>query len=490
MTQIELAALLEVVQSSKAETQTLEVKAAAQGCPKRLYDSISAFSNQDDGGCILLGLDEDKEFAAVGVYDSQDLITHVKEQCDQMEPPVRAVFTALEQEGKHFVCAEIPGLDIAERPCFYKGKGRLRGSYIRVGVVDEPMTEYEVYSYEAFRKKYQDDIRPVERATMASLDQTMLEDYLLRLKQGKPHLAQMDAEQILELMSVTHDGAPTMAAILLFCPYPQAYFPQLCITAVVVPGSDVGDIGLGGERFLDNKRIDGNLLDMLEGALTFVRTNTRTKTIIHPETGKRADQNDYPMTAVREAVLNALVHRDYSLHTEGMPIQLHLYADRFELKSPGGLYGRIRVDQLGKVQPDTRNPVLAVALEVLRETENRYSGIPTMRRELSQVGMPAPEFRDERGTFVVCFRRQLADGKTASGLDSARLSSTEQQLRLLEFCGMPRSRKEIAEFLGLDSISYAIVRHVMPLVDTGLLRMTLPDKKKSSHQRFVRSDVQ
>lgn len=235
--------------------------------------------------------------------------------------------------------------------------------------------------------------------------QTMLEDYLLRLKLGKPHLAQMDAEQILELMSVTRDGAPTMAAILLFCPYPQAYFPQLCITAIVVPGSDVGDVGQCGERFLDNKRIEGNLLDMLEGALSFVRTNTRTKTIIHPETGKRADQNDYPMTAVWEAVLNALVHRDYSLHTEGMPIQLHLYADRFELKSPGGLYGRIRVDQFGKVQPDTRNPVLAVALEVLRETENRYSGIPTMRRELSQADMPAPEFRDERGTFVVCFRR-------------------------------------------------------------------------------------
>lgn len=69
--------------------------------------------------------------------------------------------------------------------------------------------------------------------------------------------------------------------------------------------------------------------------------------------------------AVREAVINALVHRDYSIHTEGMPIQIIMYDDRLEIHNPGGIYGRIRIDQLGKVQPDTRNPVLASELEVL-----------------------------------------------------------------------------------------------------------------------------
>ena len=67
--------------------------------------------------------------------------------------------TVAEKEGKFFVSAEIPGADLAERPVFYKGKGRLKGSYTRVGDSDEPMTEYEVYSYEAYRKKYQDDVR-------------------------------------------------------------------------------------------------------------------------------------------------------------------------------------------------------------------------------------------------------------------------------------------------------------------------------------------
>ena len=70
-----------------------------------------------------------------------------------MEPSVRVLFTVCEIDGKIIVSAEIPGVDIAERPVYYKGVGRIKGSYIRVGESDEPMSEYEVYSYDAFRKK-------------------------------------------------------------------------------------------------------------------------------------------------------------------------------------------------------------------------------------------------------------------------------------------------------------------------------------------------
>lgn len=76
-----------------------------------------------------------------------------------MEPIVRPILTVVEKDGKTFAAAEIPGVDLAERPCYYKGKGRLKGSYTRIGDSDEPMTEYEIYSYEAYRKKYQDDIQ-------------------------------------------------------------------------------------------------------------------------------------------------------------------------------------------------------------------------------------------------------------------------------------------------------------------------------------------
>ena len=93
MLEEELKELAAKVQSQCAEAQYIEVKTAKDGCPKRLYDTLSSFSNQDSGGILLFGLDERLLFEAVGVYDLQDLQKKVTEQCNQMEPPVRAVFT-------------------------------------------------------------------------------------------------------------------------------------------------------------------------------------------------------------------------------------------------------------------------------------------------------------------------------------------------------------------------------------------------------------
>ena len=202
----------------------------------------------------------------------------------------------------------------------------------------------------------------------------------------------------------------------------------------------------------------------------------KNKTIINPETGEHEDRTDYPITAVREAVVNALVHRDYSIHTEGMPIQIIMYEDRMEIKNPGGIYGRIKVDQLGKMQPDTRNPVLALALETLRVTENRYSGIPTIRREMEKYNLKEPKFADERGSFIVTFYKADNIIKTEPEL--------EEVSNLLVFCKTPRTRKEICEYLGLTYVTYAIQTYVMPLVESGKMKMTNPEKPKSSKQLF------
>ena len=107
---------------------------------------------------------------------------------------------------------------------------------------------------------------------------------------------------------------------------------------------------------------------MLKEAIDFVRTNSRTKTVIG-EDGMRHDKDEYPAVAVREAILNALVHRDYSVHTENVPIRIEMYRDRMEIKNSGGLYGKITIDSLGKVRPETRNAALANILELLRITE-------------------------------------------------------------------------------------------------------------------------
>lgn len=476
MTSEELYETLLTIQKMRCETQTLELKSAEYGCPKRLYDTLSSFSNQDDGGMIVFGIDEEKNYKETGVYDAQDIQKKINEQCLQMTPVVRPLITVVEKDGKKFVSAEIPGMDLVDRPCYYQGRGRLKGSYTRIGDSDEPMTEYEVYSYEAFRKKYQDDIREVPRATMAALDQESLNQYITLLKQGKPHLSSMKDEMIYELVSIKRNSEITLSATLLFSPYPQAYFPQLCITAIVVPGTELGENGVAGERFLDNQRIEGNIPDMLSGALQFVKRNMRTKTIINEKTGQREDRTDYPVTAIREAVINALVHRDYSIHTEGMPIQLIMFQDRLEIRNPGGIYGRMRVDQLGKVQPDTRNPVLASALEVMHITENRYSGIPTIRMEMDRYQLEQPEFVDERGIFIVRLYHKTKEKTEAI--------HTEEAMDLILFCRTPRTRKEICEYLGLSSVTYAIQKHVLPLVEAGQLKMSLPDKPKSPRQLY------
>lgn len=476
MTSEELKELIQKIEKLKAETQTIEVKSAHEGAPTRIYDTLSSFSNQDEGGIILFGLDEGRSFAPVGVYDAQDLQKRIAEQCKEMEPPVRPLFSTFQDGELIFVSAEIPAVNISERPCYYKGKGRIKGSYVRVGEADELMTEYEVYSYEAYRKKYQDDVRPVDRVSFTALDRNLLNAYLISIKMEKPNLSALSDAQIIDLMSIMRDGKVTMWAALLFSPFPQAYFPQLGIIATLVPGTSMGDAGSEGERFIDNRRIEGNIPSQLDEGLNFVRANMRVKTIIDGATGKRTDKPAYPINAVREVLLNALVHRDYSMHTEGMPIQLIMYSDRMEVINPGGLYGRMRIDLLGKVQPDTRNPVLATALEVMKITENRYSGIPTIRREMQAAGLPEPVFEDRRGMFKVTLFQ--SDSRVV----------TQRQEALLEFCRTARSRAEVAAFLGIKSQSYAIKTYVQPLIDSGHIRLLYPQTPSTSRQKYQTLD--
>lgn len=226
----------------------------------------------------------------------------------------------------------------------------------------------------------------------------LLENYIQLLKNGKPNLSAIKNVDIYELMSITRNNEVTLSTVLLFSPYPQAYFPQLCITAIAVPGEELGELGEAGERFLDNERIEGN-------------------------------------------------------------------------------YGRIRADQLGKVQPDTRNPVLALALEVLGITENRYSGIPIIRKEMERYHLREPEFIDERGNFVVKFYKAMKS-------DAEKVINSDEKDNLILFCKTPRTRKEICEYLGLSSITYAIQTHVMPLVERGEIKLSIPDKPKSPKQLF------
>lgn len=479
----ELKQLLQQVQTRQCEEKTVEVKSAHKGCPVRLYDTYSAFANQSDGGVIVFGLDEREGFAKVGVYDAQDLQRKLMEVGEEMTPIIRPVLSVYDEDGMVFVSAEIPPVELTDRPCFKTVKGREKGSYIRVGDADKPMTEYEVYSYEAFRKKYRDDIRPVEGVSLGGLEQTRLEQYLLKRKQDRPNLATVSLQQLHELTGITQNDQVTMMALLLFGPYPQAYFPQLSIIATRVPGTEMGVLNSEGQRFLDSKRIEGSLTEMLEAAMAFLRGNMRVAFRVDEKTGKRVDTPEYPLDALREAVLNALVHRDYSIHTENMPIQLTMYADRVEIRNPGGLYGRLTVDRLGEMQSDTRNPFLVTAMEAMGQTENRYSGIPRIRLAMQEAGLPQPVFEDRRSEFVVCLYNKV--GMAAAEQPESATSDQTAGGDLLAFCAAARTRQEIADFLGVKSVQYAIKRYVEPLIREGKITLTIPERPRSKNQRYL-----
>ncbi len=476
MIEEDLKNLIKKIQNIKTETQTIELKAANNGVPKKLFDTLSSFSNQDEGGIIIFGVDENKDYNVVGVYDPKDLQTQVTNQGLQMSPVVRPLFTVTEIDGKVVVSAEIPAADVSERPCFYSGVGRIKGSYIRVGDADVLMTEYEIYSYEAFRKNQEDDIRVIERSDLYMLNRDMVSEYLIKLKKDKPNLSKMPEEMLYKLFSITKDEKLTIASLMLFTDYPQAVLPQLGIICVVIPGLEVGEIGENNERFIDNKRINGNIQTMLDEAVSFVNRNMGHSTIINPKNGKREDRSEYPLNALREAILNALVHRDYSMYSENMPIEIKMFRDRIEIHNPGGLYGRLTLNDLGKVQADTRNPVIANVLEVLGITENRYSGIPTMRREMEEMGLEPPVFENARGSFNVKFY----NGKRETNVEKGNI---------IEFCKVPKSKREIADFLGISSIGYVTGRYINPLVNTGVLHMTMPDKPRSKNQKYYSGNI-
>ena len=138
------------------------------------------------------------------------------------------------------------------------------------------------------------------------------------------------------------------------------------------------------------------------------------------------------------------------------------------------------MDQLGHARPDLRNPALAVMAEILTDAENRYSGIPTIRREMAAYGLPAPVFENRRNEFVVTLYNHAQEERQAVPAGEQPSAGHD----LLSFCRVPRSRKEIAQFLGIKT-SYYVTRHyIRPLVEVGKLKMTIPDCPGSPKQKY------
>lgn len=475
MTENQLVELVGKIKKIKTETRNIELKKAKTGCPEALYDTLSSFSNTN-GGIIIFGIDEKHGFKAEGVDDVSNLQKHVTEQCLEMEPEVRPLFSIATIEEKTICSIEIPEIDSILKPCFYKGKGKFKGSYIRIGEADLPMDEYEIYSFDAFKYKTEDELRDKDRIKSKDLNQYLIDGFVSKIVSKKPNLMNQSKDDILKLNGIiNNDGNPTLCGMLNFGIFPQLFSPNLDILAVRCATNTYGEEDKDGIRFIDNKRIDGTIEEMVKQALAFIQNNSRKSTYVDSKTAMRNDKEEYPIKALREIILNAIIHRDYSIYTENEPIRIDMYDNRIEISNPGGLYGRLRIDELGKTRADIRNPFIASILEIQEISENRYSGIPTIYKEMEKAHLLPPLFENYRGTFkVTLFNQGQSDGDKLIE-------------EIMEYCHEPRSKETVAKHFGFDEKhpAYFINNYVRPLINKGVLRYTIPDKPKSKNQRIV-----
>jgi len=475
MTREELLQMISDIHQFQSELDDVEVKLAHGGTPKRLYESLSAFSNQPTGGVILLGLDEKQKFEIIGIHDAhrlQEDISHLA--TSDMEPPLRPEFTIEEIDGKIVMAVEILEIPHEQKPCFYKNAGLQKGSYIRIGNTNRIMNDYEIFGYISTRTQATYDEEHVSDATPEDLDKESLEDYIKKLKKIRPHARYLNQpfEQILLqlkiLRKVNKNLYPTIAGLLMFGNYPQSFEPQLVITFLQYYGTTETETTPRGERFLDNRKFEGTIPEMVESTVNHIMASIRKSSLI--EGLWRRDIPEYPEEAVREAIVNAVAHRDYSHFVRGSYIQVRLFADRLEIQSPGGLYGNVTEENIEEEQ-STRNRILMKLMEDINLVENRGSGIRTMIRSLTKANLEPPYFQDKRSSFRVTFKNHtLINREAIEWLNQYACLPLNDRQRLALVYLQHRHQITNSEYQRLNCIdSVTATKELRSLVQCGLV---------------------
>ena len=234
--------------------------------------------------------------------------------------------------------------------------------------------------------------------------------------------------------------------------------------------------------FLILQLLSGPISFMVEEAIAAIMRNTRIGAVI--DGAFRKDVPEYPEIALREAIVNALMHRDYSPESQGMPVQLDLYADRLEISNPGGLYGVMTLDMLGKEGvSSSRNQFLANILESTPYgdggyvAENRGTGYQTIEANLSEALMPPPMPRNAINMFKLTFEKRrlsLSERKGASGSDlrAAILEALSERNSI--------STSEIMKESGRSRPT--VVKCINLMLEEGLLEPT--ELRNSPKQRY------
>ncbi|MBC7692211.1 MAG: putative DNA binding domain-containing protein [Methylotenera sp.] len=465
MTEGELKEIVSALRDIGTDHADVEAKACKVGFPKRLWETLSAFANTANGGIIILGLDEEDNFSICGVKEPRKVLQDFASLCDQMEPPIRAQIHPYKLEGKTVIVAEIPEVERDYKPCYYKGSGQTNGAFIRVSDGDRRLTSYEIQLFMASRGQPRNDEEPVEEAAINDLDKALVKQLVAIVKRKSRNLASSTDLKVLRAIHVVTDykkrTVPTIAGILALGKDPQQFFPALSLHFVVYPEKQVGVPGPQGERFLDNRKFEGSIASILDQALAALSQHMIRKTLVRG--ADREDVWQYPETALREVIVNALVHRDLSSAARGTPVQIHMFPDRLTVRNPGGLFGPVTIESLGVSGTSAaRNATLMRLLEEAPAPggaapicENRGSGIGAMISALTRAGMEPPAFDDKIASFTVTFpNASLLNDETLSWLEQIRiknLTDTQRMGLALLHHGNALDNSKYRQITGLDS---------------------------------------
>lgn len=421
--------LLERLRAHGNDFEDVEVKRGSGGLPD-VGRTLSAFGNMPNGGLVVIGLDEEQDFAPVGVSDAAAIEQGIASTArNGVVPPVHVSFEEAEVDGRTLVMATVAGLPSHQRPCRFQGEAWLRQSD-----GDYRMSELEIQQLLALRERPRYDAAPVEAASRADLDAGLTAAFISNVRTSSRRLANQPDDEVLRRVGVlAPDGVhPTVAGLYALGAYPQQFLPSLSITAAVQldPRS--------GQRTRDLVHVDGPLPELLDGAVEWVRRNTMTTTHFGAD-GHGRDETELPMVAVRELIGNALVHRDVGPHTRPKKVEIRLKAGELVITNPGGLYG-VSLQQLGT--DHGKSAVNEYLYDICRHVrthsgsrviEGEGGGIREVQRSLRAAMMRPPHFVDAGVRFTAIVPRHSL--LRASDLDwlaahdpTSSLSSVQKQI--------------------------------------------------------------
>ena len=279
-------------------------------------------------------------------------------------------------------------------------------------------------------------------------------------------------------------GSSYVYAILLFGKNPQRFFPRARIRFIRYEGktAEVGD----RMNVVKDIKFSGRLLDQVREATAFVKTQIREYKKLGQD-GKFHTIPEFPEFCWTELIVNAVAHRDYSIG--GTDIQIKMFDDHFVVESPGILPGLVRINNIREFH-FSRNPKIVDLLIAYDYVKEFGEGVDRVFDDMAEAGLPDPVFRQSEFMLYATLKNKNWGKNDVSWAekahDTAQDEAQNKKQMILKFCVEPKTRQEIMEYLGLSSRRQFNERYMKPLLEAGLLVMTIPDKPQSKNQKYVK----